>query len=114
VDSRPSDPRDPAALAARLESLLATLRGDPRAHAVAEDLVRSLMQFYGAAWRRAVDLLRETDPRAVPRLAADPLLLAILILHDLHPDDADAPATLLQIQRADGTPVPLARSEARS
>ena len=85
--------------------------GDARTQAVPEELVRSLMQFYGAAWRRAIELLRESDARALPRLASDPLVSAILVLHDLHPGDPDASGTLLQIRRADGTPVPLARPE---
>ncbi|MFE9258086.1 NifU family protein [Streptomyces sp. NPDC006879] len=69
----------------------------PQARDLAEELVRSLVEFYGAGLERAVRLLEEapagTDP--VRLLAADELVAALLILHDLHPE-----YTLTRAQRA--------------
>ncbi|MCS0639506.1 NifU family protein [Streptomyces sp. LP05-1] len=63
----------------------------------AEELVRSLVDFYGAGIERAVRLLgdapREADPVRV--LADDELVGGLLVLHDLHPDD-----TLTRVRRA--------------
>jgi Fe-S cluster biogenesis protein NfuA len=78
----------------RVEKLLAELRegSDPRAAAVAEDLVRCLVELYGAGLARIVDLV---GADAVATLAADPLVESLLLIHDLHPLDADT-----RIQRA--------------
>ncbi|WP_432250656.1 hypothetical protein ACRAR1_28845 [Streptomyces sanyensis] len=72
-----------------LERLAAT--GDEQARAAAEELVRVLMDFYGTGLARAVDLLRRTGPDSAPDplepLLGDGLVAAILVLHDLHPED---------------------------
>jgi hypothetical protein len=69
----------------RVDRLLAQLRAgpDPRAAAVAEELVRCLVQLYGAGLERIVQI---ADPE---RLAADPLVESLLLVHDLHPLDTD-------------------------
>jgi Fe-S cluster biogenesis protein NfuA len=78
----------------RVEKLLAELRdsADPRAAVTAEALVRCLVELYGAGLARIVDLV---GPDTVARLAADPLVESLLLVHDLHPLDTDT-----RIQRA--------------
>ncbi|MGW1894533.1 hypothetical protein ACWCP6_30455 [Streptomyces sp. NPDC002004] len=66
--------------------------GDPQARAAAEELVRVLMDFYGAGLARALELLRRAQhqgPGADPlaALLGDELVASLLVLHDLHPDD---------------------------
>ena len=71
----------------RVESLLAQLGDDPRAAGIAEDLVRSLVDFYGAGLGRIVELV---GPAVLDDLARDPLVESLLLIHDLHPLSADA------------------------
>jgi Fe-S cluster biogenesis protein NfuA/nitrite reductase/ring-hydroxylating ferredoxin subunit len=84
---------------ARVEELLATLRSSgPSNAAPAEELVRLLVGLYGDALGHIVAALREEGaPGAamLGRLADDPLVESLLLLHDLHPLDVDA-----RIQRA--------------
>ena len=86
-------------LAGRVEALLEAFRdgADPVAAARAEELVRALVELYGAGLARVVDLLAEDEGGAalVRRLADDDLVGSLLLLHDLHPDDVDT-----RIQRA--------------
>ncbi|MEP6917554.1 MAG: hypothetical protein ABJC89_18025 [Acidobacteriota bacterium] len=81
---------DPAALAALIDRRLDELRGDAGARAAAEELVRALMQFYGAAITRLVHLAGEgaEGGALIDRLAEDPLVSSVLLLHDAHPHDA--------------------------
>jgi len=51
-----SDPLDPGVVAARIEEVLDRL--DPRVRPVGEELVRLLMQFYGAGLEQAVGVVR--------------------------------------------------------
>ncbi|MFH9043696.1 hypothetical protein ACH4FA_30760 [Streptomyces sp. NPDC017966] len=66
--------------------------GDRAACEAAEELVRVLMEFYGAAFARAMDLLGHRPERpareAVDALLRDELVAGLLVLHGLHPDDA--------------------------
>ena len=78
----------------RIEQLLAGLRTG-RDRETAEELVRLLIGMYGDALGRVVGSLREHDPALLDRLAADELIESLLLLHDLHPLDADT-----RIQRA--------------
>ena len=75
-----------------------------------EELVRRLVHLYGAGLARLVDLLGgagAADPIKA-RLAADPLLSSLLVLHGIHPtpelarrfEPAPAPASLVQIDLA--------------
>lgn len=76
---------DVAAAGRRIEALLDAVTAlDSRVGETAADLVRAVTELYGAALGRVVDLL---DEGTVRRLAADELLAALLVLHDLHPDD---------------------------
>lgn len=78
-----------------LEQLAAT--AGPEVQGTADALVRSLVEFYGAAFARALAVLADApggvDP--VRLLAQDDLVGAVLILHDLHPDD-----TMTRVRRA--------------
>ncbi|KMO95574.1 hypothetical protein [Streptomyces roseus] len=68
-----------------LERLAAS--GDREACAAAEELVRVLMDFYGAGLARIVEKL------GVERLGGlldDELVASLLALHDLHPEDVHA------------------------
>ena len=73
----------------RVEALLDQLRTgpDPKAAVVAEDLVRCLVDLYGAGLTRIVEIV---GAERVGDLAADPLVESLLLIHDLHPLDADA------------------------
>ena len=73
--------------AERVDRLLAQLSAaDPRAAAAAEELTRCLVQLYGGALARIVDLIGATRSA---ELCADPLVESLLLVHDLHPLDAD-------------------------
>jgi Fe-S cluster biogenesis protein NfuA len=89
--------RDARAVGERVESLLAELRtrAGPQAGDVAEELVGCLVELYGAGLATIVATLgTDPDPDAGPRLlaalAGDPLVESLLLVHDLHPLDADA------------------------
>jgi hypothetical protein len=66
----------------RIEDLLAESGGGP-----AEELVRMLMQLYGAGLEKMVEIVRGTD--YAERMADDKLIGSLLLLHDLHPVDAE-------------------------
>jgi len=86
--------RDARATGERVEALLAELRtrAGPQAADAAEELVGCLVELYGAGLTAIVAIL-EADPDAGPRLRAaladDPLVASLLLVHDLHPLDAD-------------------------
>ncbi|GAB2445745.1 hypothetical protein [Streptomyces incanus] len=65
--------------------------GDRAACEAAEELVRVLMEFYGAGFARALDLLGRDPDRPVREardaLLGDELVASLLVLHRLHPDD---------------------------
>ena len=75
----------------RVEEVLDRLaeRGDTAAAAAAEELVRSLMDFYGAGLARILHLLSAAPGEAAARLLGDDLVASLLVLHDLHPEDRD-------------------------
>lgn len=78
-------------IAGRVEALLGEVT-EPRARERVEELVRLLMEFYGAGLARVVEL---AGPDVVEKLATDDLVGSLLILHDLHPLD-----TATRVQRA--------------
>ena len=79
---------DLEATGARIEELLERLGGaDPRAARIGEELVRALVQLYGAGLERILETVRAGAPQALPALAADPLVAGLLALHDLHPTE---------------------------
>ncbi|MBK3626080.1 hypothetical protein JHN59_14725 [Streptomyces sp. MBT49] len=75
----------------RIEEVLDRLatNGDPAVAAAAEELVRSLMDLYGAGLARALHLLSAAKGDPVAGLLGDELVASLLVLHDLHPEDRD-------------------------
>ncbi|OQR66015.1 hypothetical protein B6E66_00145 [Streptomyces maremycinicus] len=76
----------------RVEEVLDRLAasGDPAAAEAAEELVRSLMDFYGSGLARVLHLLSAApDGDPLSRLLGDELVASLLVLHDLHPEDRD-------------------------
>jgi Fe-S cluster biogenesis protein NfuA/nitrite reductase/ring-hydroxylating ferredoxin subunit len=73
----------------RIEDLLRELGtvADPRVRANAEELVRLLMELYGSALARILEIVDDTGPAVeiYDRLAADDLVASLLVLHGLHP-----------------------------
>ena len=83
----------------RVEELLAGLRSaGGSAGLAAEELVSLLVGLYGDGLGRIVATLAEAGQEGIAilaKLADDPLVESLLLLHDLHPLDVDA-----RIQRA--------------
>src|SRR5262245_7244973 len=75
----------------RVEALLAELRArtGPEAANVAEELVTCLVRLYGAG-REAIVRTIGDDSRLQALLIADPVVESLLLVHDLHPLDAEA------------------------
>jgi Fe-S cluster biogenesis protein NfuA/nitrite reductase/ring-hydroxylating ferredoxin subunit len=75
----------------RVEGLLAQLRRQGGEHAAetGEELVRLLVEYYGAGLERVVEIVAAEDGQLVERLADDPLVESQLILHGLHPVGVD-------------------------
>ena len=87
------------AAGARIESLIAaSASAGPVARDRAEELVRLVADLYGAGLERLLDLMHEhgalTD-EALDAVAADDLVAGLLLVHGLHPYDAET-----RIQRA--------------
>lgn len=77
---------------ARVEQLLdgLTSAADPQARAQAEELVRLLVQLYGAGLARIIEIVTgelDDSTRFAELLIADELVASLLILHGLHPLD---------------------------
>src|SRR5690349_20525363 len=81
----------------RVDAILAelTVSSDPRAATSAEELVRLLVELYGEGLRQVMTIAGGADPALPERLAGDPLLASLLLVHDLHPVDTDT-----RVQRA--------------
>ncbi|MGW4387630.1 hypothetical protein [Streptomyces sp. NPDC004685] len=77
-----------------------TAEGDSEAAGAAEELVRVLMDYYGAGLARMVSLLEAPRAKGDPfaALLDDALVASLLVLHDLHPED-----TSTRIARALGS-----------
>src|SRR5688572_16324169 len=72
----------------RVEALLADLGAlsDAVTRAKAEDLVRALVELYGAGLERVAEIVTEAGAAEVlGRMVGDPLVSELLVLHDLHP-----------------------------
>lgn len=83
-----SEQVDSRQVAGRVETLLEEIgqHAEPAMLAAAEELVKVLMQFYGAGLEQLVTVAQAAGGEAlVNRLAADPLVGGLLALHDLHP-----------------------------
>ncbi|MER5197659.1 hypothetical protein ACWD3J_24790 [Streptomyces sp. NPDC002755] len=79
----------------RVEEVLDRLAasGDPAAAEAAEELVRSLMDFYGSGLARVLHLLSDAPGDPLAGLLGDELVASLLVLHDLHPEDRDTRIT---------------------
>lgn len=82
---------DPSNAVQRIEALLDELTtiGDPAARERVEEVVRLLLELYGAGLARVIDSLGEEGGPVLDRLVADPLVSSLLVLHDLHPVDTE-------------------------
>jgi Fe-S cluster biogenesis protein NfuA len=80
--------RDLRAVGARIEELLGRLRAtaDPGTADTAEEVVRLVVELYGAGLERTVAL---AGPEALERLVEDELVASLLVLHGLHPKDTE-------------------------
>jgi Fe-S cluster biogenesis protein NfuA len=76
----------------RIEELINALNGaaDSVVAAQARELVQALLELHGATLERALEIVHENDPTLVDKLAEDPLVSNLLILHGLHPLDLEA------------------------
>jgi Fe-S cluster biogenesis protein NfuA/nitrite reductase/ring-hydroxylating ferredoxin subunit len=74
--------------AARIDSLLGEFASDPHLAVAADDLVRTLVEFYDDGLGRFVDIVAgRPDGGAILRAAAaDKVIAGMLVLHDLHPE----------------------------
>ena len=86
--------QDAQAAGERVEALLAELRSHagPQVAATAEELVRCLVELYGAGLAQIVaivgaDEANGSGPRLLAKMVADPLVESLLLVHDLHPLD---------------------------
>ncbi len=82
---------DPTNAVQRIDALLDELAdiGDPAVRERVEDVVRLLLELYGAGLARIVESVGEGDGPVVDRLVADPLVASLLVLHGLHPVDVE-------------------------
>jgi Fe-S cluster biogenesis protein NfuA/nitrite reductase/ring-hydroxylating ferredoxin subunit len=72
----------------RIQTLLdATSAADSAARERAEQLVREVVELYGAGLARIVEMI--DDPGLVERLAGDDLVASLLLVHGLHPHDVE-------------------------
>lgn len=78
---------DVGQVGARIEQLLGELSAEADTAVVekAEDLVHTLLEFYGAGLSRIVSVVKAADGRLLDELAADDHVRGLLVLHDLHP-----------------------------
>jgi Fe-S cluster biogenesis protein NfuA/nitrite reductase/ring-hydroxylating ferredoxin subunit len=80
--------RDLRAVGSRIEELLGQIRAsdDPGTAELAEEVVRLVVELYGAGLERTVEL---AGPQAMDRLVEDELVASLLVLHDLHPKNTE-------------------------
>ena len=83
--------RDLRATGERIEALLdASAAGGQMARERAEELVRLVVDLYGAGLERLLEIVHEMgglDDEVLDRLAADDLVASLLTVHGLHPHD---------------------------
>ena len=89
LNTRP-DQRDVQARFQKLESLLASVErlASPDARATVHELLQTLLELHGAGLERLLNLAYEADSGGqalIDRVAADPLVGQLLLLHNLHP-----------------------------
>ena len=84
-----TDAPDPAAVGERIEALLeASAVGGPVARERAEELIRLVVDLYGAGLERVLELTHEAgalDDDLLAAMAGDRLVSSLLLVHGLHP-----------------------------
>jgi Fe-S cluster biogenesis protein NfuA len=80
--------RDLRVVGERIEELLGRIRsvGDPATAETAEEVVRLVVELYGAGLERTVE---RAGPEVTARLVEDELVASLLVLHGLHPKDTE-------------------------
>jgi Fe-S cluster biogenesis protein NfuA len=80
--------RDLRTVGSRIEELLAELRsvGDVPTREKAEEVVRLVVELYGAGLERVAELV---DQETLERLVGDELVASLLVLHGLHPKSTE-------------------------
>jgi Fe-S cluster biogenesis protein NfuA len=80
--------QDLRTVGSRIEELLGQIRdhGDPATAEAAEEVVRLVVELYGAALAQVVGL---GGDGLLERLAEDELVASLLVLHGLHPKDTE-------------------------
>jgi hypothetical protein len=81
-------------LAQRIEGLVIRVGkiADPESREVAEQLMASILELHGAGMERMMEIIFAAgDPgqKLIRRCAGDSLVAALLLLHNLHPDDLE-------------------------
>jgi Fe-S cluster biogenesis protein NfuA/nitrite reductase/ring-hydroxylating ferredoxin subunit len=78
--------QDLRVVGSRIEELLGQIRsaGDRDTAETAEEIVRLVVELYGAGLERTVEL---AGPDALERFVGDELVASLLVLHGLHPKD---------------------------
>lgn len=78
----------------RIDGAMATLDeiGDTKAGAVARQLVEAVLDLHGLAFAKAIALIQDGGDGDVllSRLAADDYVASAMLLHGLHPEEAEA------------------------
>jgi len=79
------------ACARKIEDLVLRIGNiaDPEIRECANQLMGAVLELHGAALERVVEIVALDSPTLVRKLAGDELVSALLILHDLHPDDLE-------------------------
>jgi Fe-S cluster biogenesis protein NfuA len=89
TQSEVEQPPDIAMIGERIEQILSELEATADQSIVekTEDLVHTLLDFYGTGLSRIINLVQETDggEHLLGVLAADDLVKDLLVLHGLHP-----------------------------
>jgi Fe-S cluster biogenesis protein NfuA len=79
----------------RIEELINALNAAPESPICrqARELVQTLLEFHGAGFEQALELIHDSPSGGqalIDRLAEDPLISNLLVLHNLHPLDLEA------------------------
>jgi hypothetical protein len=83
--------------ARRIEELVRRVEQIPdrESRGVAHELMEAVLEMHGAGLDRAMEIVFESPEggeAAIRRLAGDPLVSSLLLLHGLHPDDLETRA----------------------
>jgi Fe-S cluster biogenesis protein NfuA len=77
----------------RIEELVRILEDaeDPTIHAVALELMQSVMELHGVGLEKVLELVAQSSggEHLIDEFAQDDLISSLLLLHDLHPDDME-------------------------